>query len=133
MAVVAYIRSRRRFWPGVGLLVGVLLIGFDLSAAATTYVSQYRVVNDFRLAYAAARVGIDSDYSHLYDLAAQQSAIEHLGPGFNAQPFISPPPLAWLVTPLLVLPSEECTVLVLLVLGPKAAVLSAAPPAATTP
>ena len=111
MAVVAYIRSRRRFWPGVGLLVGVLLIGFDLSAAATTYVSQYRVVNDFRLAYAAARVGIDSDYSHLYDLAAQQSAIEHLGPGFNAQPFISPPPLAWLVTPLLVLPFAAALIL----------------------
>lgn len=30
-------------------------------------------------------------------------------------------------------PSEECTEAVLLVLGPKAAVLIAAPPAATTP
>ncbi len=104
MAVIAYFRARRRVWPAVGLLVGVILIGFDLVVAAPTYVSQYTVRNDFRLAYAAATVGIDSGYSHLYDLAAQKQAIKSLGSGFNPQPFISPPPLAWLVTPLLVLP-----------------------------
>jgi hypothetical protein len=88
----------------VGLLVGLILIGFDLVVAAPTYVSQYTVRNDFRLAYGAATVGINSGYSHLYDLAAQGRAIASLGSGFNPQPFISPPPLAWLVTPLLVLP-----------------------------
>jgi hypothetical protein len=102
--VVAYFRARRRVWPAVGLLVGVILIGFDLVMAAPTYVSQYAVRNDFRLAYGAATVGISSGYGHLYDLAAQGRAIQSLGPGFNPQPFISPPPLAWLVTPLLVLP-----------------------------
>jgi hypothetical protein len=104
VAVIAYVRARRRVWPAVGLLVGVLLIGFDLWAAAGTYISQYAVRNDFRLAYGAATMGIKQGYSHLYDLAAQKSAIEGLGLGFNPQPFISPPPLAWLVTPLLVLP-----------------------------
>jgi hypothetical protein len=102
--VVAFIRARRRVWPAVGLLVGVMLIGFDLIVAAGTYISQFAVRNDFRLAYAAANVGIKSGYSHLYDLGAQKLAIESLGPGFNPQPFISPPPLAWLATPLLVLP-----------------------------
>jgi len=102
--MVAYFRARRRVWPAMGLLVGVILIGFDLVVPAPTYVSQYTVRNDFRLAYAAATVGINSGYSHLYDLAAQKSAIESLGSGFNPQPFISPPPLAWLVTPLIVLP-----------------------------
>jgi hypothetical protein len=119
--VVAYIRARRRVWPAVGLLIGVLLIGFDLWAAAATYISQYAVRNDFRLAYAAATVGIRSGYSHLYDLGAQKLAIESLGPGFNPQPFISPPPLAWLATPLLVLPFEAAlvawTVLLLAALG----------------
>ena len=105
-AVVAYFRARRRLWPAVGLLVGLLLIGWDLLVPARTYVSQYAVVNDFRLAYGAAIVGIKSGYSHLYDLAAQKAAIESLGAGFNAQPFISPPPLAWLVTPLLLLPFQ---------------------------
>src|SRR6266851_2280798 len=103
-SVIGYIRSRRRVWPAVGLLVGVMLIGFDLLVPARQYIPEYPVRNDFRLAYAAATVGIDSGYSHLYDLAAQKSAIEGLGSGFNPQPFISPPPLAWLVTPLLLLP-----------------------------
>jgi arabinofuranan 3-O-arabinosyltransferase len=102
--VIAYFRGRTRLWTAVGLLVGVMLIGFDLWAAATTYISQYAIRNDFRLAYAAATVGIKSGYSHLYDLAAQKAAIESLGQGFNPQPFISPPPLAWLATPFLVLP-----------------------------
>ena len=119
--MVAYIRARRRVWPAVGLLIGVLLIGFDLWAAAATYISQYAVRNDFRLAYGAATVGIRSGYSHLYDLGAQKLAIESLGPGFNPQPFISPPPLAWLATPLLVLPFEAAlvvwTLLLLAALG----------------
>ncbi|MHB8588627.1 MAG: glycosyltransferase family 87 protein [Candidatus Dormibacteraceae bacterium] len=102
--MIAYIRSRRRLWPAIGLLVGVMLIAFDLWAAVATFISQYAVRNDFRLAYAAAKVGIESGYNHLYDLAAQKSAIESLGPDFNPQPFISPPPLAWLATPFLVLP-----------------------------
>jgi len=108
--VIAYIRARRRVWPAVGLLVGVMLIAFDLWAAAATYISQYPARNDFRLAYGAATVGIRSGYSHLYDLGAQKAAIESLGPGFNPQPFISPPPLAWLATPLLVLPFQAALI-----------------------
>jgi hypothetical protein len=102
--VVGYARSRGRLWTAVGLLVGLILVGWDLWKAAPVFISQYAVRNDFRLAYAAATVGIRDGYGHLYDLAAQKSAIESLGPGFNPQPFISPPPLAWLVTPLVVLP-----------------------------
>jgi hypothetical protein len=102
--VLDYFRGRRRLWAAVGLLVGLILIAWDLWVAAGTYISQYAVRNDFRLAYAAALVGIRDGYSHLYDLAAQKSAIESLGAGFNPQPYISPPPLAWLATPLVVLP-----------------------------
>jgi len=102
--VLDYFRARRRLWAAVGLLVGLILIAWDLWAAAGTYISQYAVRNDFRLAYGAALVGIRNGYSHLYDLAAQQSAIQSLGAGFNPQPFISPPPLAWLATPFVVLP-----------------------------
>jgi len=109
--VVAYIRARTKLWAAVGLLVGVILIGWDLLVPAPTYVSQFAVRNDFRLAYAAATVGLRSGYARLYDLAAQGSAIESLGSGFNPQPFISPPPLAWLVTPLLVLPFAAALVL----------------------
>ena len=121
MPVVAYFRARRKLWPAVGLLVGLILIGWDLWAAAGTYISQYAVRNDFRLAYGAALVGIRNGYSRLYDLDAQRAAIESLGPSFNPQPFISPPPLAWLVTPLVLLPFGVAlviwTVLLLAALG----------------
>jgi hypothetical protein len=88
----------------VGLMVGLILVAWDLWIAATTFIPQYAVRNDLRLAYGAALVGIRNGYGRLYDLGAQKAAIESLGPGFNPQPFISPPPLAWLVTPLLALP-----------------------------
>jgi hypothetical protein len=102
--VIAYVRTRRRLWAAVGLMVGLILIGWDFWIAATTFFPQYAVRNDLRLVYGAALVGIRDGYGHLYDLGAQKAAIESLGAGFNPQPFISPPPLAWLVTPLLALP-----------------------------
>ncbi len=81
-----------------------MLTGWNLVVAAPLFVTEYAVRNDFRLAYAAALVGLREGYGRLYDLSAQRAAILSLGPKFNPQPFISPPPLAWLVTPLTVLP-----------------------------
>jgi len=102
--VISYVSARRRLWTAAGLLVGAMLAVWDLAVAAPRFVSQFAVSNDFRLAYAAALVGLREGYGRLYDLSAQRSAILGLGQGFNPQPFISPPPLAWLVTPLTVLP-----------------------------
>ena len=87
-------------------MIGLILTGWNVWAASTTFLPQYAVRNDLRLAYGAALVGIRDGYARLYDLGAQKAAIESLGPGFNPQPFISPPPLAWLVTPLLLLPFQ---------------------------
>jgi hypothetical protein len=104
--VIQYVQSRRRLWSVVGLMVGLMLTGWNMWAGATTFLPQYAVRNDLRLAYGAALVGIRDGYARLYDLAAQRAAIESLGAAFNPQPFISPPPLAWLVTPLLLLPFQ---------------------------
>jgi alpha-1,2-mannosyltransferase len=109
--VLDYFRARRRLWAAVGLLVGLILIAWDLWAAVGTYISQYAVRNDFRLAYGAALVGIRDGYGHLYDIAAQQAAIESLGANFNPQPFISPPPLAWLATPFVLLPFSAALII----------------------
>ena len=109
--MIAYIRSRRRLWSAAGLLVGVLLTAWNVLVPGVTFLQQYAVRNDLRLAYAAAMVGIRDGYSHLYDLAAQRVAILSLGPDFNPQPFISPPPLAWLVTPLLAIPFPAALVI----------------------
>jgi alpha-1,2-mannosyltransferase len=97
-------------------MVGLILIGWDVWVAATTFIPQYAVRNDLRLAYGAALVGVRDGYGRLYDLGAQKAAVESLGPGFNPQPFISPPPLAWLVTPLLALPFAAALVVWTLVL-----------------
>jgi alpha-1,2-mannosyltransferase len=100
----AYVRGRTRLWSAAGLWAGVLLIGFDVYAAVVTYIPEYRVRNDFRLIYGAALTGMHDGYGHLYDLAAQKASVEGLGPGFYWSPFLNPPPLAWLATPLTVLP-----------------------------
>jgi len=73
--VVAYVRARQSLWAAVGLLVGLILIVWNLWNLAPSYISKYPVVNDFRLAYSAAAVGIKDGYSHLYDLAAQASIL----------------------------------------------------------
>jgi hypothetical protein len=98
-------------WAAAGLWAGILLILFDLYAAAVEFIPQYRFRNDFRLIYGAALAAWDHGYSHLYDLTAQKAATEGLGSGFYWQPFINPPPLAWLATPFLALPFPAAVLL----------------------
>jgi hypothetical protein len=96
-------------WAAAGLWAGILLTAFNLYAAVTTYVPQFRVRNDFRLIYGAALDGWKNGYSHLYDLPAQKLAVEGLGPGTYWSPYLNPPPLAWLGTAFLTLPFELAT------------------------
>jgi alpha-1,2-mannosyltransferase len=99
-----YFRERTRLWAVAGVMVGAMVTAWDLAAVAPGFLAAYAVRNDFRLAYAAANLGLHAGYGRLYDLSAQRLEILRLGPDFNVQPFISPPPLAWLVTPLTALP-----------------------------
>jgi alpha-1,2-mannosyltransferase len=102
----AYTRARTRLWGAAGLWGGLLLVGFDVYAAVVTYIPEYRVRNDFRLIYGAALTGLHHGYDHVYDLAAQKAAVEGLGSGFYWSPFLNPPPLVWLATPLTYVPFE---------------------------
>jgi hypothetical protein len=59
---------------------------------------------DFHTYMAAARVGLEDGWSHIYDqalVAAQQTS---LAPNQRAQPFLSPPPVAWAAATLAGLP-----------------------------
>src|SRR5438874_6629352 len=96
--------ARTRLWAVGGLWGGALLIGFNVYAAVVTYAPQYRVRNDFRLLYVAALTTFHQGYGHLYDFGAQQSAVEGIGQGVYWSPFLNPPPLVWLATPLALLP-----------------------------
>ncbi len=59
---------------------------------------------DFHTYLAAATVGLHQGWTHLYDQTLVAAAQRNLVSGQRAQPFISPPTVAWLVTPLTVLP-----------------------------
>jgi alpha-1,2-mannosyltransferase len=109
--VADYARERVRLWSVGALWAGLLLTLFNLYAALSTYLPQFRVRNDFRLVYGAALDGWTYGYSHLYDLTIQKQVIEGLGQGTYWSPYLNPPPLAWLGTLFLPLPFEAATVL----------------------
>jgi hypothetical protein len=58
---------------------------------------------DYHTYLAAARVGVEQGWSHIYDQARVEAEQTLLVPDQNSQPFLSPPTDAWLVTPLMAL------------------------------
>ena len=65
--------------------------------------------NDFTFYYAAARLGLAHGWSHLYDLRLQQEQLDAINSHITVAQlarYVSPPPLAWLVTPLTLLPYQ---------------------------
>jgi glycosyl transferase family 87 len=59
---------------------------------------------DFHTYKAAAVVGLEQGWSHIYNQADVAMAQKRLDPGEIAQPFLSPPTVAWLATPLVPIP-----------------------------
>ena len=59
---------------------------------------------DYHTYKAAAVIGLEQGWSHIYDQAVVAVAQIQLDPGEVAQPFLSPPTVAWLVAPLVALP-----------------------------
>lgn len=84
----------RRAWSWLGLAVVVIALVLDLSR------NPWQVGIDFHTYLAAATVGLQHGWSHLYDQPLVTIAQRHLVPAQWTQPFLSPPTVAWLVTPL---------------------------------
>jgi Glycosyltransferase family 87 len=61
---------------------------------------------DFHTYKAAAVVGLEQGWSHIYDQAVVAVAQKRLDPSEVAQPFLSPPTVAWLVAPLVPVPYQ---------------------------
>ena len=63
---------------------------------------------DFSYYYAAARIGLEHGWGQIYDLTLQQQLFYQLHPTADIfdwrRYFVSPPPVAWLVSPLTLLP-----------------------------
>jgi hypothetical protein len=90
----------RRFLP-------LLALAVVLIAIALNFMSRREPLGiDFHTYAAAARVGLDQGWSHIYDQARVAVEQRVLVPGEASQPFISPPTVAWLVAALAPLPYE---------------------------
>lgn len=102
------VSSRR--WRNLGIAAGgvaaVLFAVFDLYQWAVATASDH-YHNDFTFYVAAARIGIEHGWSHIYDLGLQQSQLDTMGSRITIAElarYISPPPVAWLALPLAYLP-----------------------------
>jgi hypothetical protein len=68
--------------------------------------------NDLTLVYIGARIGLEHGWSHVYSLSLQHELFTQLRPHapFNdGERFVSPPPFAWLVLPLVPLGAAGAT------------------------
>ncbi len=90
--------SSRRAWPWIGLAVVTIALVLDLLH------HPQHVGIDFHTYLAAATVGLQQGWSHVYDQSLVAAAQRQLVPGEWAQPFLSPPTVAWMAAPLTVFP-----------------------------
>jgi hypothetical protein len=94
---------------------------YDAVIAAQVYLAD-NVRNDFSFYYGAARIGMRDGWSHIYDLDLMQKQLDAIATGSQATlvsplaRFVSPPPLAWLVTPFALLPFQAAYALWVLML-----------------
>jgi hypothetical protein len=96
------------------LLIAAAAAASAVSAAysAWLWLSNYAADNfhnDFTFYYAAARLGLAHGWSALYDLGRQQEQLNAIASHITVAQlarYVSPPPLAWIVVPLTVLPYQ---------------------------
>jgi alpha-1,2-mannosyltransferase len=88
----------RRFWVPFALVVVLVALALDLWNRSEP------IGIDFHTYEAAARVGLQAGWSHIYDQSLVAVEQMNLVPGQTAQPFLSPPPVAWVAALLAPLP-----------------------------
>jgi Glycosyltransferase family 87 len=66
---------------------------------------------DFLYFYSFAKAGLANGYQHLYDPVAQAAAVRSIFPAAPFYEVVNPPPFAWLITPLAVLPYQVALVI----------------------
>jgi hypothetical protein len=90
--------SARRLWVPLALAVVLIALALDFWNRSEP------IGIDFHTYEAAARVGLQSGWSLIYDQHLVAIEQKDLVPGQDAQPFLSPPPVAWLAALLAPLP-----------------------------
>ncbi len=88
---------RRLVLPGVGVAIAPAL-------ALDVYHRPALIGIDFHTYAAAAMIGAQAGWSRIYDQDVVAVAQKSLVPEIRTQPYLSPPPVAWLVAPFRALP-----------------------------
>src|ERR1700692_2515743 len=99
---------RRNLAIAAGAAAAILFAAFELFQWAQAYASD-NFHNDLTFYYAAAQVGLSHGWQSIYDLRLQQEALDALGSRIQIAQlarYISPPPVAWLASPLTLLPFQ---------------------------
>ena len=82
------------------VLIGLAVLAVLAALAVDILYRQDRIGIDFHTYLAAARVGMEQGWAHIYDQQVVGQEQKSLVPHEWAQPFLSPPTVAWLVAPL---------------------------------
>src|SRR5712692_582476 len=100
-------RSRARLVAAAVVVAGFWVLLFDVWYWWQSY-SADPTHNDFVFYYLGALLGRTAGWSHIYDRDLQDALYASLrgAPGAPNLHFVNPPPLAWLVTPLTLLPVQ---------------------------
>ncbi len=95
----------RRGWLALGLVVVAAALALDIG------IRHDPISVDFHTYVAAAQVGLEKGWSHIYDQGVVELEQRELAPGQKAQPFLSPPTVAFITTPLTALPFDVAYVI----------------------
>jgi alpha-1,2-mannosyltransferase len=87
-----------RLWPVLALAIVISTLAVDV------WNHPEEIGIDFHTYEAAARVGLQQGWPHIYDQGLVAAAQTTLVPGERTQPYLSPPPVAWLSVALAALP-----------------------------
>ena len=114
MALVSKPAARPPLWLAAAAMASFWGVVFGVLRLVRTFIDD-PYGNDFRAYYAAAKVGLESGWSHIYDadlLRAASSAFPIQDQAYDsAHYFVHPPLLAWIVAPLTALPEPAAFVL----------------------
>jgi Glycosyltransferase family 87 len=86
------------------LLVPLLAAAIALAIVLDLHNRPVEVGIDFHTYEAAGLVGVQQGWTDLYDQGLVKLAQQHLVPNQRTQPFLSPPPVAWITAPFGALP-----------------------------
>jgi len=96
----SHVAADKRGWLALGFAVVAIALALDIG------IRHDPISVDFHTYVAASQVGLEKGWSHIYDQTVVELEQRELAPGQKAQPFLSPPTVAFVTIPLVPLPFD---------------------------